>query len=68
MKDQPDSRGMYPPSPSFVMSAHIDASGYASLYGESVSSADGFWFREGQRLDWIRPYASVKETSFAPGN
>ncbi|WP_290426965.1 acetyl-coenzyme A synthetase N-terminal domain-containing protein, partial [Pseudogemmobacter humi] len=68
MSISPGRSDLYGASDEFIAHAHIDASGYASLYGESVSSADGFWFREGQRLDWIRPYASVKETSFAPGN
>ncbi len=56
------------PSAEFVASAHVDAGGYARLYAESVASAEGFWGREGLRLDWIQPYSTVKETSFAPGN
>jgi acetyl-CoA synthetase len=48
--------------------AHIDAAKYASLYAESVSDPEGFWGREGGRVDWIRPYSRVKDVSFAPGN
>ncbi|SEB43450.1 acetate--CoA ligase [Rhodobacter sp. 24-YEA-8] len=56
------------PSLEFSAGAHVDAAGYARLYGESVASPDAFWGREGLRLDWIQPYSTVKETSFAPGN
>ncbi|ALN71520.1 acetate--CoA ligase [Aureimonas sp. AU20] len=41
---------------------------YASWYEKSVGDPDGFWREHGQRLDWIKPYAKVKNTSFAPGN
>ncbi|MFV0333861.1 MAG: acetate--CoA ligase, partial [Tropicimonas sp.] len=43
------------------------ASGYAALYASSVSDPEGFWGEHGKRLDWIKPYTKVKETSFAPG-
>uniref|UniRef100_UPI003C7E04A1 acetate--CoA ligase n=1 Tax=Amaricoccus tamworthensis TaxID=57002 RepID=UPI003C7E04A1 len=29
---------------------------------------EGFWREHGQRVDWIRPYTKVKNTSFEPGN
>ena len=38
------------------------------MYEASVSDPDGFWAVHGQRLDWIKPYGRVKNTSFAPGN
>ncbi|SER00510.1 acetyl-coenzyme A synthetase N-terminal domain-containing protein, partial [Thalassovita taeanensis] len=51
----------------FAGDAHVDASGYASLYAASVSDPEGFWGEQGKRLDWITPYTKVKNTSFAPG-
>ena len=41
---------------------------YANWYERSVSDPEGFWREHGQRLDWIKPYTKVKNTSFAPGN
>ncbi|WP_427025084.1 acetate--CoA ligase [Aureimonas ureilytica] len=41
---------------------------YDSWYQRSVSDPEGFWREHGQRLDWIKPYTKVKNTSFAPGN
>ncbi|SFG46973.1 acetyl-CoA synthetase, partial [Roseobacter denitrificans OCh 114] len=31
---------------------HVTLSQYASLYSESVSDSEGFWRREGGRVDW----------------
>jgi acetyl-CoA synthetase len=58
----------YPPSPEFAASAHIDASRYGSLYAESLSDPEGFWRREAGRVDWMRPFTQVRDTSFAPGD
>jgi len=44
--------------------ALINAQGYRDKYRRSVEDPDGFWREEAQRLDWIRPFNKVKETSF----
>ena len=51
----------------FVAGAHVDAAGYAQGYAESVADPDGFWRREGRRIDWIRPYTRIKNTDFTRG-
>jgi acetyl-CoA synthetase len=45
--------------------AFIDKDEYEKLYGRSVEKPDKFWGKEGKRLDWIKPYTRVKDTSFA---
>ncbi|MET0156597.1 MAG: acetate--CoA ligase, partial [Methyloceanibacter sp.] len=45
--------------------AFIDKDEYEKLYRKSVEKPDKFWGKEGKRLDWIKPYTRVKETSFA---
>ncbi len=45
--------------------AFIDKGAYEKLYRRSVDKPDKFWGKEGKRLDWIRPYTIVKNTSFA---
>ncbi len=55
---------IYPPSPEFVAQAHADRAKYDAMYAESVSDPEGFWGREGRRLDWIKPYSKVKNTTF----
>jgi acetyl-CoA synthetase len=61
------SSSLHPPSAAFSASAHVDAGKYAAMYAASVADPLAFWGEQGQRLDWIKPYQSVKNTSFAPG-
>ena len=68
MTDQTALKSVYPAAPDFVAKAHVDAEGYAARYAASVNDPEGFWGQEGLRLDWIKPYTKVKNTSFAPGN
>ncbi|WP_416914140.1 acetate--CoA ligase [Seohaeicola sp.] len=58
---------LYAPSAAFVANAHITAEQYREMYMESVSNPEAFWAEHGKRIDWIKPYTRVKNTSFAPG-
>jgi len=60
--------GMYWPTDRIVAHAHANRARYDAMYRESVADPEGFWGREGKRIDWIKPYTRVKNTSFAPGN
>ncbi|MCC0073085.1 MAG: acetate--CoA ligase [Rhodobacter sp.] len=66
MSDQVQS-GVYPASADFVAKAHVDAATYEAMYAESVSNPEGFWAEHGKRIDWIRPFSTVKNTSFEFG-
>jgi acetyl-CoA synthetase len=52
---------------SFARGAHVDAARYAEMYRASVEDPEGFWGAHGRRIDWIRPYSRVKNTSFEFG-
>jgi acetyl-CoA synthetase len=45
--------------------AFIDKDEYEKLYEKSVEKPDKFWGKQGERIDWIKPYSIVKNTSFA---
>ncbi len=45
--------------------AFIDKDEYEKLYTKSVEKPDKFWGKEAKRIDWIKPYTRVKNTSFA---
>jgi acetyl-CoA synthetase len=47
---------------------HIDAAKYEEMYEASIRDPEAFWGEHGKRIDWIKPYTKVKNTSFAPGN
>src|SRR5947207_15188545 len=48
--------------------AHIDAAKYAGMYASSRLTPEAFWAEHGKRIDWIKPFTKVKNTSFEPGN
>ena len=44
--------------------AHIDAAAYQEMYEHSIANPEAFWAQQGKRIDWIKPYTKVKDTSF----
>ena len=59
------SRNLYPIPESFAASAQVKRADYARLYAESVEDPQRFWGRIGRRIDWIKAFSQVKDTSFA---
>ncbi len=55
-------------TPEWAERAWIDSAKYNELYERSRSDPQGFWGEMGKRLDWIKPYTKVKNTSFDPSN
>ena len=58
---------IHPVTKDWEQRAYVDAAGYEAMYARSVTDPDGFWGEVGKRLDWIKPFTKVKNTSFAPG-
>ena len=48
--------------------AEIDETKYQSMMRRSLEDPNGFWGEVGQRIDWMKPYTKVKNTSFDPAN
>ena len=48
--------------------AFINNEKYAAMYKRSVEDPNGFWGEVGKRIDWIKPYTRVKNTSYDPHN
>ena len=57
----------YPPSDDIVAKAHVDADKYDAMYKASVEDPDGFWREQAQRIDWIKPFTTVKDIDFTLG-
>lgn len=47
--------------------AYVDAAKYKEMYAASVKDPDAFWAEQARRIDWIKPFTRVKNTSYAPG-
>jgi acetyl-CoA synthetase len=46
--------------------AFVDEAKYKTMYERSIADPIGFWGEHGKRIDWIKPYTKVKNTSFDP--
>ena len=51
----------------FKKRALIGSHRYEEMYARSLKDPTGFWGEHGMRIDWIKPFTRVKDTSFAPG-
>jgi len=58
------STKIYPAPSQTSHHSNIDAESYETLYEQSITNPDEFWGGVGQRLEWIKPYTKVKNTSF----
>jgi acetyl-CoA synthetase len=48
--------------------AFADDAKYREMYARSVNDPNGFWGDAAKRIDWIKPFSTVKNTSFDPHN
>ncbi len=55
---------IFPVPAKTAANAWIDEAKYAAMYEASVADPDKFWGDHGKRVDWIKPYTKVKNTSF----
>jgi len=46
--------------------AYVDEAKYNDLYARSIKDPNGFWAEQAKRIDWIKPFSKVKNTSFDP--
>ncbi|HWV55745.1 acetate--CoA ligase [Pseudorhodoplanes sp.] len=59
---------IYDVSSDWKKRAFIDQAKYREMYAASVADPDKFWAEQAMRVDWIKPFTKVKNTSFAPDN
>ncbi len=68
MADPNNATGVYTASEAFTAAAHVNPQSYAAMYSQSVADPDAFWRHEGRRIDWIRDYQTVQNSTFAKGS
>ncbi|MEM9012307.1 MAG: acetate--CoA ligase [Pseudomonadota bacterium] len=59
---------LFPVTDAWSTRAHIDDATYRKMYARSVEDPEGFWAEHGKRIDWMRPFSRVKNTSYAYEN
>jgi acetyl-CoA synthetase len=58
------SEAVFAPSDEVVKKTKVTAEQYDQMYKRSISDPDGFWGEQAKRIDWIKPFTKVKNTSF----
>ena len=62
--ETPMTDQMHQPPAEIVAQRPRERGTYAAMYAASIADPDAFWGEHGRRLDWIKPYTRVKNTSF----
>ena len=57
-------RDKFPVPQEWADRAWLDNSAYKKMYESSITEQEEFWAEQGKRIDWIKPYTKVKDTSF----
>ena len=55
---------IYPVPADWAKKAFVTEAGYEEAYAESINDVDTFWQKEAKRIDWMKPFTKVKNTSF----
>ena len=51
---------IYKTKKDWISKATVNKSQYTKKYNESIKDNDGFWKKEGKRINWIKPYKKIK--------
>ncbi len=57
---------VYPVSAEWRQRAYVSAAEYEAQYRRSIDDPNGFWAEEARRIDWIKPFTTVKNTRYSP--
>jgi len=49
----------------WARSAYVDKNQYEKKYKLSIKDNEGFWRKEGKRIDWIKNYTKVKDVKYS---
>ncbi|MEH6356491.1 MAG: acetate--CoA ligase [Marinobacter sp.] len=55
---------VYPVTPDVAQHALINKDQYQAMYKQSIENPDQFWAEHGKRVDWIKPFTKVKNTTY----
>jgi acetyl-CoA synthetase len=59
---------LYPVTKEVAAKALVNKEQYDQMYQASISDPESFWREQGKRIDWIKPYSKIKDTSFDAGH
>src|SRR5665811_891135 len=67
-EEVPMSDKIYDVPPAWQKRAYADKAKYEEMYTRSIKDPNGFWAEQAKRIDWIKPFKKVKNSSFDPHN
>ena len=56
---------IYKTKKDWVSKALVNKSQYEKKYKSSIKDNDGFWKKEGKRINWIKPYTKIKDVKYS---
>ena len=59
---------IYDVPPAWQKRAFADNAKYEEMYARSIKDPNGFWAEQAKRIDWIKPFTKVKNTSYDSHN
>jgi acetyl-CoA synthetase len=62
-----ESVDLHPVTKDVAKHALVDKTTYDAMYRRSIEDPEGFWGEHGKRIDWIKPYSKVTNTSYEAG-
>ena len=60
------NKNVYTVPETFADRASLTRGDYERMYAQSVEDPDAFWGLIGRRIDWIKQFSHIKDSSFAP--
>ncbi len=60
------NKNVYTVPETFADRASVNRGDYERMYAQSVEDPDAFWGLIGRRIDWIKEFSHVRDSSFAP--
>jgi acetyl-CoA synthetase len=59
---------LYPVAKDWAERAFIDAGKYQQMYRQSIDDPNRFWAEQAKRVDWMKPFTKVKNTTYEYGS
>ena len=54
---------IYDIPPEWKQRAYINEAKYKDMYARSIKDPNGFWAEQAKRVDWIKPFSKVKNST-----
>jgi len=65
IKKQPSKELIFKVPKKWANKAYVNNIQYQKKYKLSLKDNEGFWRKEGKRIDWIKPYSKIKDVKYS---